>query len=112
MPLNPAYSPHELQFMLRNSEASVVIAAEHFEGADNLELFERMQADLPDLHYVVTVGEEDLWYDDRIFQFEDLVSSGEGKALPAPAIDPASDVQTRFSCVSMTPFGLPVVPAV
>ena len=92
VPLNPAYSPHELQFMLRNSEASVVIAAEHFEGSDNLELFERMQADLPDLQYVVTVGEEDLWYDDRIFQFEDLVSAGEGKGLPAPATDPAADV--------------------
>ncbi len=92
VPLNPAYSPHELQFMLRNSEASVAIAAERFEGADNLELFERMQADLPDLQYLVTVGEEDLWYDDRIFQFEDLISSGEGKPLPTQAIDPEEGV--------------------
>ncbi|HSG82431.1 MAG TPA: AMP-binding protein, partial [Gemmatimonadota bacterium] len=79
VPLNPAYSPHELQFMLRNSEASVVIVVEEFEGMDNLELFERMQFGLPDLQYLVTVGKEDLWYDDRIFQFEDLLSSGEGK---------------------------------
>ena len=92
VPLNPAYSSHELQFMLRNSEASVVIAAEEFEGQDCLELFERMQFSLPDLQYVVTVGEEDLWYDDRIFQFEDLVSSGEGKDFPVPSIDPAEDV--------------------
>ena len=92
VPLNPAYSPHELLFMLRNSEASVVIAAEHFQGADNLELFERIQGDLPDLQYVVTVGEEDLWYDDRIFQFEDLVSSGEGKDFPQPESDPGQDV--------------------
>ncbi len=49
VPLNPAYSPHELQFMLRNSEASVVIVVEEFEGVDNLELFERMQFSLPDL---------------------------------------------------------------
>jgi hypothetical protein len=27
---------------------------------------------LPDLQYIVSVGEEDLWYDDRIYQFEDL----------------------------------------
>ncbi len=92
VPLNPAYSPHELQFMLRNSEASVVIVVEEFEGTDNLELFERMQFSLPDLQYVVTVGEEDLWYDDRIFQFEDMVSSGEGKGLPSLDIDPAEDV--------------------
>ncbi|UCF18503.1 MAG: acyl--CoA ligase [Gemmatimonadota bacterium] len=92
VPLNPAYSVHELQFMLRNSEASVVIVAEEFEGLDNLELFERMQFNLPDLQYVVTVGEEDLWYDDRIFQFEDLVSSGEGKSFPEVAIEPAESV--------------------
>ncbi len=94
VPLNPAYSVHELQFMLRNSEASVVIAVEEFEGQDNLELFERMQFSLPDLQYVVTVGEEDLWYDDRIFQFEDLLSSGEGKSLPEVRIDPEEDVYT------------------
>ncbi len=92
VPLNPACSPHELQFMLRNSEASVVIAAERFEGTDNLELLERMQSDLPDLHYVVTVGEEDLWYDDRIFQFEDLTSAGEGKPLPDADVVPDEDV--------------------
>ncbi len=92
VPLNPAYSSHELQFMLRNSEASVVIVVEEFNGLDNLELFERMQFNLPSLQYVVTVGEEDLWYDDRIFQFEDLVSAGEGKACPEVAIDPEEDV--------------------
>jgi fatty-acyl-CoA synthase len=31
---------------------------------------------------VVTVGVEDLWYDDRIFQFEDLVSRGSGRTFP------------------------------
>ncbi len=92
VPLNPAYSTHELQFMLRNSEASVVIAAEEYNGQDNLELFERMQFSLPDLQYLVTVGEEDLWYDDRIFQFEDLLSSGEGKSFPPVDIDAGHDV--------------------
>lgn len=92
VPLNPAYAAHELQFMLRNSEASVVIVVEEFEGQDNLELFERMHIGLPDLQYMVTVGEEDLWYDDRIFQFEDLVSSGEGRECPAVEVDPGEDV--------------------
>jgi fatty-acyl-CoA synthase len=92
VPLNPAYTAHELQFMLRNSEASVVIAAEEYEGLDYLELFERMQFSLPDLQYVVTVGEEDLWYDDRIFQFEDLVSSGEGKDFPRADVEPGEAV--------------------
>jgi fatty-acyl-CoA synthase len=31
------------------------------------------------------VGEEELWYDDRIFRFDDLVSSGEGRRIPEPS---------------------------
>ena len=92
VPLNPALPPHELQFMLRNSEAAVVVVAEQFEGSDNLELFERIQFNLPDLQYMVTVGEEDLWYDDRIFQYEDLISSGAGREVPSVSIDPGEDV--------------------
>src|SRR5690606_3056777 len=38
------------------------------------------------------VGEQDLWYDDRIYQFEDLVSSGEGRAFPAGEVDPDRDI--------------------
>ncbi len=91
VPLNPGYTSRELQFMLRNSEATVVVAAERFEGIDYLELFESMLFELPDLQYLVTVGEEDLWYDDRIFQFEDLVSSGQGRDLPAFEVDPDED---------------------
>jgi acyl-CoA synthetase (AMP-forming)/AMP-acid ligase II len=94
VPLNPRYTLPELQYMLRHSEAAVVISAENFEGTDYLQLFEGLLTSLPDLQYVVTVGEEDLWYDDRIYQFEDLVSSGEGRDVPAIAFDPATDVFT------------------
>lgn len=91
VPLNPRYTVPELQYMLRHSEATVVISAENFGGVDYLQLFEGFLTSLPDLQYVVTVGEEDLWYDDRIYQFEDLLSAGEGRELPAPVIDPAKD---------------------
>ena len=79
VPLNPAYAPRELQFVLRNTECSVVVTAERYGGVDYLELFEGLFSELPGLQYLVTVGEEDLWYDDRIFQFEDLVSAGRGR---------------------------------
>ncbi|HUF51543.1 MAG TPA: class I adenylate-forming enzyme family protein [Longimicrobiales bacterium] len=91
VPLNPRYTVPELQYMLRHSEAAVVISAENFNGVDYLQLFENFLTSLPDLQYVVTVGEEDLWYDDRIYQFEDLESSGEGREVPPVAIDPAED---------------------
>jgi fatty-acyl-CoA synthase len=86
VPLNPRYTVPELQYMLRHSEATVVISAEEFNGVDYLQLFEGFLATLPDLQYVVTVGEEDLWYDDRIYQFEDLLSSGEGRQMPATPV--------------------------
>lgn len=91
VPLNPRYTVPELQYMLRHSEATVVITAENFGGTDYLQLFEGFLTSLPDLQYLVTVGEEDLWYDDRIYQFEDLLSSGEGRAVPTVPIDPAED---------------------
>lgn len=84
VPLNPRLTVPELQYRLRHSEAVVALTAETFEGVDFLQVFEELLAHLPALQYLVTVGEEDLWYDDRIFQFEDLVSSGGGRDYPSP----------------------------
>ena len=81
VPLNPRYTVPELQYMLRHSESAAVVAAEEFNGTDYLELFEGFLTSLPELQYLVTVGEADLWYDDRIYQFEDLLSSGDGRAF-------------------------------
>lgn len=97
VPLNPAYSPRELQFVLRNTECTVVVTAERYGGVDCLELFEGLFSELPGLQYLVTVGEEDLWYDDRIFQFEDLVSAGRGRLctpVPVSEEDPAAILYT------------------
>ncbi|HEX5725011.1 MAG TPA: AMP-binding protein [Longimicrobiaceae bacterium] len=85
VPLNPRFTPPELQYMLRHSETAVVVTAENWGGIDYLARFESFLAVLPDLQYVVSVGEEDLWYDDRIHQFEDLVSSGADRDFPRHA---------------------------
>ncbi|TVP74664.1 MAG: long-chain fatty acid--CoA ligase [Gemmatimonadales bacterium] len=82
VPLNPRISPGELRYMLRHSEATALVTVERFQGEDYLQLFEEMLPVLPDLQYLFTVGDEDLWYDDRIYQFEDLVSAGEGRPVP------------------------------
>ncbi len=91
VPLNPRLTRPELQYMLRHSETVVAVTVEEHQGQDYLALFDELLTHLPDLQYVVTVGEEDLWYDDRIFQFEDLVSAGAGKAYPAPVVDPRTE---------------------
>jgi fatty-acyl-CoA synthase len=92
VPLNPRLTTPELQYMLRHSESVLVVTVERYHGVDYLDLFEDLLVQLPELQYVVTVGEEDLWYDDRIFQFEDLVSSGEGREHAEPEQSAGDDV--------------------
>jgi fatty-acyl-CoA synthase len=91
VPVNPTLGVHDLRYQLRHAEVSAVVTIERWNGVDFLQRFEELLGDLPDLQYVVTVGEEDLWYDDRIFQFEDLVSSGAGK--PVPTVDDVDDAR-------------------
>jgi len=79
VPLNPRLTADDLRYTLRHSEAVAAITAETLEDLDFLQLFEELLAQLPDLQYVITVGEEDLWHDDRVFQFEDLLSAGGGR---------------------------------
>lgn len=92
VPMNPKYTPPELQYMLRHSEAVACVTAESWDGVDYLARFENFLGVLPDLQYIVSVGEDDLWYDDRIHQFEDLVSSGEGRERPEFPVDPDKDI--------------------
>jgi acyl-CoA synthetase (AMP-forming)/AMP-acid ligase II len=91
VPLNPRYSVPELHYMLRHSEATAVVSAEVFNDTDYLQLFEQFLTQLPDFQYLVTVGEAELWYDDRIYQFEDLISSGERRDLPPVERNPSRD---------------------
>lgn len=92
VPLNPRLTTPELQYMLRHSEAACAVTIEEYHGTEFLELFEDLLVQLPELQYLVTVGHEELWYDDRIFQFEDMISSGRGRDYPAPELDPAEDL--------------------
>ena len=92
VPLNPRLTTSELKYVLRHSEAVCAVTVEHAFGVDYLQLFEDLMPQLPELQYLATVGEEDLWYDDRIFQFEDLISAGAGRDFPAAAVDPGRDL--------------------
>jgi fatty-acyl-CoA synthase len=96
VPLNPRMPPGELQYMLRHSEAVCAVTIERLDDVEFLQIFEDLLVRLPELQYLVTVGEEDLWYDDRIFQFEDLLSAGGGRNYTVPEIDAVRD---RFAIV-------------
>ncbi len=102
VPISPQLSSLDLRYQLRHAEASAVVTIERWGGVDYLQRFEDLLGDLPDLQYVVTVGDEDLWYDDRIFQFEDLVSSGAGRAVPPrPEPDDSQDLAVVYTSGTM-----------
>lgn len=102
VPVNPRLNYHELKYHLRHAEVSAVFTVEHYRGVDYLQLFEDMLPELPDLLYVVTVGEEDLWYDDRIFQYEDLLSIGAGRPVPPmPVVDDGADLALLYTSGTM-----------
>ncbi|MGH7664085.1 MAG: class I adenylate-forming enzyme family protein [Gemmatimonadaceae bacterium] len=102
VPVNPALNYHELKYQLRHAEVSAVVTAGRYGGEDFVQIFEDLITELPDLQYIVTVGQDDLWYDDRIFQFEDLVSSGEGRPVPGPVgIGDESDLAILYTSGTM-----------
>jgi len=76
VPVNPAVSYHELKYQLRHAEAALAVAAQTAGEAEYLEMFEELLAELPDLRHLVMVGPDEMWYDDRVFQFADLVVRG------------------------------------
>lgn len=88
VPVDPRLRLPELRYALRHSGAACAITAENACGIDFLQIFEDFLVELPALGHLVTVGEEDLWYDDRIFQWEDLLSAGVGRNFDAPAPAP------------------------
>jgi fatty-acyl-CoA synthase len=95
VPLNPRLTSRDLQYALRHSGAACAVTIEEAGGVDYLALFEELMPQLPDLQHLVTVGDQELWYDERIFQFEDLVSSGAGRDFQAAEIAPGD----RFALV-------------
>lgn len=90
VPLDPGSSFHELRYLLRHGEVRAAVVAEQWNGEELLEQFDELLPELPDLAFLVTVGPEDLWHDDRVFQFEDLVAKGGLKAPRVADLDPAT----------------------
>ena len=90
VPVTPSFGYHELKYLLRHAETGLVVAAQTAGELEYLETFEELIADLPDLHNLVTVGPDEMWYDDRVYQFADLVSRGKRREPPLVALDPAT----------------------
>lgn len=102
VPINPKLSIHELRFQLRHAEASAVITVDKHENVDYLHVFEELLGELPDLQYIVTVGEQDTWYDDRVFQFDALIAANLGGMFSRAAVnDDSIDLAVLYTSGTM-----------
>ena len=97
VPVDPRLRLPELRYALRHSGAACAISAENAHGIDFLQVFEDFLVELPSLRHLVTVGQEDLWYDDRIFQWEDLISAGLGRDFAAMAAAPGDPLAILYT---------------
>ncbi len=102
VPINPRLNIHELRFQLRHAEASAVITVDTHDGIDYLPVFEELLGELPDLQYIITVGEQDTWYDDRVFQFDRLIDAHRDRVFPRPAAyDDEADLAVLYTSGTM-----------
>jgi fatty-acyl-CoA synthase len=88
VPLNPFLGYRELKYQLRHAETSLTVAVESLGEVDYVEVFDELITELPDLQYLVLVGQEDFWYDDRVFQFGNLVKRGRKRPIENTGVDP------------------------
>jgi fatty-acyl-CoA synthase len=105
VPVNPAVGYHELKYLLRHAEAVLAVAAQVAGETEYLEAFEDLMSDLPDLRLLVTVGPDEMWYDDRVYQFADLV--GRGRRSTSLAARSFADDQPLGLCYTSGTMGKP-----
>jgi fatty-acyl-CoA synthase len=102
VPVNPAIGYHELKYQLRHAEAALAIAAQAPGETESLEMFEELLGELPDLRYLVMVGPDEMWYDDRVFQFADLAARGRRHGdAPAGAAGDATPLALVYTSGTM-----------
>jgi len=97
VPCNPALTPHELGHLLRQAQVSMVIAGAQVGGRDLLDWYQVVVPGLPELESVVAVGADDLWLEDRLHTWGDLVRRGRRLAVPQAPRDPAATLAILFT---------------
>ncbi len=101
VPINPALGWHELKYQVRHAGAHVAVVPQQWQGREFAELLDELFAESPDLRYVVCVGDDDAWYDERVLAFAELVGRGRRMDPPARARDAAEPLAILFTSGTM-----------
>ncbi len=91
IPLNTRYKNREVEYILNNSGAKVLITAERFDEAMLLEMYREVRARVPRLETVIVVrAQADL--PEGYYEFTDVLTRGRSGDLAIPQIDPQEDL--------------------
>jgi fatty-acyl-CoA synthase len=85
VPLNPAYTERELEFILKNAQAKGIIYAESSRGKDLRKIVEQVQSKLPELKAAICIGD-----------IEALKASGDPE-LELPKLKPDQTMQIQYT---------------
>ena len=80
VPVNPGLGLREFKYQLRHAEASVVVTLAQLGEMDCVDPLDELMSDLPDLQALVLVGDEEYWYDDRVYRYGTLLSRSRGRS--------------------------------
>ena len=86
--VNPAYRAHELAYVLTQSGARMLVAAEGFKTSDYRSMVEQVRGDCPDLLRTVFLGTAD---------WDELTTVGQGKALDAADLSPDDPINIQYT---------------
>lgn len=92
VPLNVRYRRHELEYMLSNSGAKIVITCASFGSFDFVELLKELKPNLPDLEHIVVVGQAA--GGQGLVSWESLLHEAAPGTLPPLSLDPKEDLFT------------------
>jgi fatty-acyl-CoA synthase len=90
VPLNVRYRRHELEFMLRNSGAKLVVTCASFGDFNYIELLKEIQPNLPELAHIVVVGQSQ--GGPGLISWESVLNEASPASLPPVPLDPREDL--------------------
>lgn len=92
VPLNIRYRSHEIEYILRNSEAKIIITCAEFASFNYVGLILEMRQNLPDLQHIVVVGQPQ--GSPGLISWESLLHEAAPNDLPTLELDPKTDLFT------------------